>query len=98
MSGIEVVVAVSAIISAFHGGSELLKHIKAKRRKSRQAQQQEFEEKQLQNSLVSGEQEIGFRYAQDIREFGDLIRIGDGKLHLVQSPWLTTNGRLFLQS
>lgn len=77
MSGIEVVAAVSAIISAFHGGSELLKHIKAKRRKSRQAQQ-DFEEKQLQESLVSGEQQIGYRYAQDMREFGDLIRIGDG--------------------
>ncbi|KAH4972860.1 hypothetical protein HBI18_088230 [Parastagonospora nodorum] len=76
MSGIEVVAAVSAIISAFHGGSELLKHIKAKRRKSRQAQQ-DFEEKQLQDSLVSGEQQIGYRYAQDMREFGDLMRIGD---------------------
>ncbi|KAH7401014.1 hypothetical protein DE146DRAFT_755450 [Phaeosphaeria sp. MPI-PUGE-AT-0046c] len=76
MSGIEVVAAVSAIISAFHGGSELLKHIKAKRRKSRQAQQ-EFEEKQLQESLMSGEQQIGFRYAQDMKEFGDLMRVGD---------------------
>jgi hypothetical protein len=82
MSGIEVVAAISAIISAFHGGTELLKHVKAKRRKSRQARQ-EFEEKQLQDSLLSGEQQIGFRYAQDMREFGDLIRIGDGKLHLV---------------
>jgi hypothetical protein len=78
MSGIEVVAAVSAIISAFHGGSELLKHIKAKRRKSRQAQQ-EFEEKQLQDSLVSGE-------PQDMREFGDLMRIGDGKFEVVRSP------------
>jgi hypothetical protein len=83
MSGIEVVAAVSAIISAFHGGSELLKHIKEKRRKSRK---QELEEKQLQDSLVSGEQQIGFRYAQDMREFGDLMRIGDGKLHLARNP------------
>jgi hypothetical protein len=29
--------------------------------------------------LVSGEQQIGFRYAQDMREFGDLMRVGDGK-------------------
>jgi hypothetical protein len=97
MSGIEVVAAVSAIISAFHGGTELLKHVKAKRRKSRQARQ-EFEEKQLQDSLLSGEQQIGFRYAQDMREFGDLIRVGDGKLHLVRSPWLRTNNCLCLQS
>jgi hypothetical protein len=85
MSGIEIVAAVSAIISAFHGGSELLKHIKAKRRKSRQAQQ-ELEEKQLEESLVSGEQQIGFRYAQDMREFGDLMRVGDGLSYIVRSP------------
>lgn len=78
MSGIEVVAAVSAVISAFHGGSELIKHIKAKRRRARQAQQ-EFEEKQLQDSLVSGEQQISTRYEQDIRQFGDLMRVGDGK-------------------
>jgi len=78
MSGLEVVAAVSAVVSAFHGGSELLKHIKAKRRKTRQARQ-EFEEKQLQDSLVSGEQQISHRYDQDMRQFGDLMRIGDGK-------------------
>ncbi|OSS54426.1 hypothetical protein B5807_00549 [Epicoccum nigrum] len=77
MSGVEVVAAVSAVISAFHAGSELLKHIKAKRRKARAAAQQEFEEKQLQDSLVSGEQQIGFRYTQDMREMGDVVRIGD---------------------
>lgn len=53
-----------------------MKHIKAKRRRSRQAQQ-EFEEKQLQESLSSGEQQIGFRYAQDMKDFGDLMRVGD---------------------
>ncbi|KZM24042.1 uncharacterized protein EKO05_0004608 [Ascochyta rabiei] len=77
MSGVEVVAAVSAIVSAFHAGSELLKHIKAKRRKARAQAQQEFEEKQLQDSLVSGEQQIGSRYAQDMREMGDLVRVGD---------------------
>jgi hypothetical protein len=96
MSGLEVVAAVSAIVSAFHGGSELLKHIKEKRRKSRRAQQ-EFEEKQLQDSLISGEQQISFRYAQDMREFGDLIGVGDGKAHLVRSPCYRTNIRSLLQ-
>lgn len=67
------------MVSAFHAGSELLKHIKAKRRKSRAAAQQEFEEKQLQDSLVSGEQQIGFRYTQDMREMGDVVRVGDSK-------------------
>jgi hypothetical protein len=68
------------VVSAFHAGSELLKHIKAKRRKARAAQaQQEFEEKQLQDSLVSGEQQIGFRYTQDVREMGDVVRVGDSK-------------------
>jgi hypothetical protein len=69
---------VSAIISAFHGASDLLKHIK-KRRKARAQAQQDFEEKQLQNSLDSGELQIGLRYTQDIRELGDYVRIGDGK-------------------
>ncbi|KAF2632367.1 hypothetical protein BU25DRAFT_406909 [Macroventuria anomochaeta] len=77
MSGVEVVAAVSAVVSAFHAGSELLKHIKAKRRKARAAAQQEFEEKQLQDSLISGEQQIGFRYTQDMREMGDVVRVGD---------------------
>jgi hypothetical protein len=80
MSGLEVVAAVAAVISAFHGGSELLKAIKAKRRKSREGQQ-EFEVKQLQDSFVSGEQQISLRYEQDRREFGDLMRIGDGMFY-----------------
>jgi hypothetical protein len=92
MSGIEVVAAVSAVVSAFHAGSELLKHIKAKRRKSRQAQQ-EFEEKQLQESLVSGEQQIVVRYAQDMRQFGDLVRVGDGQSLHVRSPCYRTDVR-----
>jgi hypothetical protein len=83
MSGLEVVAAVAAIVSAFHGGSELLKHIKAKRRKSRLGQQ-EFEERQLQDSFVSGEQQISLRYAQDRREFGDIMRIGDGRFYFIQ--------------
>ncbi|KAF1933024.1 uncharacterized protein M421DRAFT_1593 [Didymella exigua CBS 183.55] len=77
MSRVEVVAAVSAVVSAFHAGSELLKHIKAKRRKSRAQAQQDFEEKQLQDSLASGEQQVGYRYTQDVREMGDVVRVGD---------------------
>ncbi|USP73652.1 hypothetical protein yc1106_00926 [Curvularia clavata] len=79
MSGLEVVAAIAAVISAFHGGSELLKHVRKKRsaRKTRSSAQQEWEEAQLQASLVAGEQQIGQHYDRDQRELGDLVRIGD---------------------
>ncbi|KAL5115056.1 hypothetical protein ACEQ8H_007031 [Pleosporales sp. CAS-2024a] len=76
MSGLEVVAVVSAVISAFHGASELLKRVQAKRRRSR-LPQQEFEAQQLHDSLASGEQQIGLRYAQDLRALGHVMRIGD---------------------
>lgn len=79
MSGLEVVAAVSAVVSAFHGGSELLKHIRARRRRNRQARQ-DFEEQQLEDSLESGEQQISRRYDADMKQFGDLMRIGDGNI------------------
>ncbi|EMD58310.1 hypothetical protein GGP41_009707 [Bipolaris sorokiniana] len=79
MSGLEVVAAVAAVVSAFHAGSELLKHVRKKRsaRKARNSAQQEWEEERLQASLVAGEQQIGLHYDQDQRELGDLVRIGD---------------------
>lgn len=76
MSGLEVVAAVAAVVSAFHGGAELLKHIKTKRRQARQARQ-EFEEDQLQSSLETGEKQITQHYDQDMRQYGDLMRVGD---------------------
>ncbi|ENH99451.1 hypothetical protein COCC4DRAFT_153218, partial [Bipolaris maydis ATCC 48331] len=74
-----VVAAVAAVVSAFHAGSELLKHVRKKRsaRKARNSAQQEWEEERLQASLVAGEQQIGLHYDQDQRELGDLVRIGD---------------------
>lgn len=77
----QVVAAVAAVVSAFHGGAELLKLVKKKRqaRKGRDQAQQEFEEEQLQQSLVTGEQQINLRYAQDTRELGEFMRVGDGK-------------------
>lgn len=79
MSGLEVVAAVAAVVSAFHGGAELLSLVKKKRRarKIRDHVQQEFEENQLEFSLVTGEQQIGLRYAQDQRELGAYMRVGD---------------------
>jgi hypothetical protein len=75
-----VVGAVAAVVSAFHGGAELVAHIKKKqrRRSSKGRSQQEFEEKQLQDSLETGETQVGLRYTQDLKELGELIRIGDG--------------------
>ncbi|KAI4655471.1 hypothetical protein J4E93_000183 [Alternaria ventricosa] len=83
MSGLEIVAAVSAVVSAFHGGSELLKLVKQKRRarKARDQGQQEWEEEQLQDSLIAGEQQIALRYKQDQRELGDYVRVGDGKFY-----------------
>ncbi|KAF2473084.1 uncharacterized protein BDR25DRAFT_302100 [Lindgomyces ingoldianus] len=76
MSGLEVVGAVAAVVSAFHGGAELVAHIKKKRRR-RSKSQQEFEEKQLQDSLQTGETTVGQRYVADIKELGEIVRIGD---------------------
>jgi hypothetical protein len=73
----QVVGAVAAVVSAFHGGAELVAHIKKKRRRRSKAQQ-EFEEKQLQDSLQSGQTAVEQRYVADIREMGEIVRIGDG--------------------
>ncbi|KAH7139366.1 hypothetical protein B0J11DRAFT_575280 [Dendryphion nanum] len=79
MSGLEVVSAVAAVISAFHGGAELIAHIKKKhrRRSSKSQTRQEFEEKQLQDSLETGEAQVVQRYATDMKELGEVIRVGD---------------------
>ncbi len=55
-----------------------MKIVKEKRRKTRQSQQ-DFEERQLQESLTLGEQQIGSRYAQDIKDMGDIMVVGDSK-------------------
>jgi hypothetical protein len=75
MSGLEVISAVSAVVSTFHGGAELVAHIKKKykRRKSEQA----YKEKQLQESLQTGEVQVEQRYAADCRELGAYVKKGD---------------------
>ena len=69
------------MVSAFHGGSELFKLVRQKRRsrKARDQAQQNLEENQLQTSLTAGEKQIELRYTEYTRELGDLMRIGDGK-------------------
>lgn len=72
----QVIGAVSAVVSAFHGGAELVAHIKKKykRRKSEQA----YKERQLQESLQTGEVQVEQRYAADCRELGAYVKKGDG--------------------
>ena len=84
---VQVVAAVAAVISAFHGGSELLKVVKEKRRsrKARDLAQQQWEEEQLQTSLITGKQQIDLRYKQDQRELGDYVRVGDGQFEKFES-------------
>ncbi|KAF2115672.1 hypothetical protein BDV96DRAFT_54241 [Lophiotrema nucula] len=78
MSGLEplaVVGAVAAVVSAFHGGAELVAHLKKKHR--RRKSQQQFEEQQLQDSLETGENTVGQRYSTDMKELGEIVRVGD---------------------
>ncbi|KAF2687153.1 hypothetical protein K458DRAFT_415423 [Lentithecium fluviatile CBS 122367] len=79
MSGLEVFAAVAAVVSAFHGGADLVANIKkqARRRSSNSENEDEAERKKLQVSLETGESQIGFRYAADMNKFGDIIRVGD---------------------
>lgn len=73
--------AVAAVVSAFHGGADLVANIKKKnrRRSSNADNDDEAERKKLQVSLETGESQIGFRYAADMNKFGDLVRVGDGQ-------------------
>ncbi|KAF2204990.1 hypothetical protein GQ43DRAFT_437421 [Delitschia confertaspora ATCC 74209] len=75
MSGLEVVGAVAAVVSAFHGGAELVAHIKNKHRKRKS--EQAYQEKQLQESLETGETQVGQRFAADCKELGDIVKMGD---------------------
>ena len=72
--------AVGAVISVFHNGAKLAGLLKTKqrRRSSNRRTQQQFEEKQLRDSLEPGETQIGLRYTHDLREIGELLKIGDG--------------------
>src|SRR4051812_27468967 len=69
-----------AVVSAFHGGAELVAHIKKKhrRRSSKTQTQQDFEEKQLQDSLETGETQVTQRFTSDVKELGEIVRVGDG--------------------
>ncbi|KAF2501508.1 hypothetical protein BU16DRAFT_201395 [Lophium mytilinum] len=71
----QVVGAVAAVVSAFHGGAELVTQIKKKHKKRKG--EQAYKEKQLQESLQSGEVQIETRYGADCREMGEYVKRGD---------------------
>ncbi|KAJ9662571.1 hypothetical protein H2201_006059 [Coniosporium apollinis] len=75
-ANIQVVAAVSAVVSAFHGGYELIKRIKERRRGKKQAAQASKEE-DLQESLQEGERTVQQRFNDDCQELGVLFMTGD---------------------
>jgi hypothetical protein len=76
-STLETAAAVSAVVSAFHGGVDLVQQVR-KRSKKRKGEQA-IKEKLLQESLESGEVQISGRYTQYFEELGTRFRVGDGK-------------------
>lgn len=55
----------------------MVAQIKKKHRKRRG--EQAYKEKQLQESLQSGEVQVEARYAADCRELGEYVKRGDGE-------------------
>ncbi|KAK7533887.1 uncharacterized protein J3D65DRAFT_461484 [Phyllosticta citribraziliensis] len=74
--GLEVSVAVSAVVSAFNNGAGLL-HALRKSRVRRRRGEEGFKEKVLLDSLLSGEKAIDEHYAALCKEFGKPARSGD---------------------
>jgi hypothetical protein len=95
MSGhLETVAAVSAVVSAFHGGADLVKQIRkrSKRRKGEQA----VKEKLLQEALETGEVQISQRYTAHYDELGARFKTGDGKALTILgiiSGWFANRNR-----
>ncbi|KAF2432857.1 hypothetical protein EJ08DRAFT_658846 [Tothia fuscella] len=67
--------AVSAVVSAFHGGVDSVKQIR-KRSKKRKGEQF-IKEKLLQEALESGEAQVSERYTQYFQEIGEQFKSGD---------------------
>ncbi|KAK5007755.1 hypothetical protein LTR28_004878 [Elasticomyces elasticus] len=78
MSGLEVVALVScvaAVVSAFHGGAELIEIIKKKHKKRKN--ERDCQEKILQQSLVQGERQVKDSYDAEYTRFGAAFSVGD---------------------
>ena len=89
MSGLEVVGIVASLVSAFHGGAELVKLYKkrrAKKREKREQHERELQDQVLQNmlhdSLEEGETAIARRFIDEQRAlgaYGQRLRSGDDR-------------------
>ena len=68
------------MISAYHDGTELIQHIKAKRKAKRALQDGsaiDTSTQELEQSLKRGEVVIGSQYDRDFKRFGDSFALGD---------------------
>lgn len=74
--------AVDAVLSAFHDSAELANQFRKKTNRrsayDKKSDQHDSEQKQLYESLETGEQELSQRFASDVRELGALMSVGDG--------------------
>jgi hypothetical protein len=78
MSGhLETGAAVSAVVSAFHAGADIVQQIR--KRSKRKKGEQFVKEKLLQESLETGEKQISERYSAHFAELGLRFKVGDGK-------------------
>jgi len=75
MSGIEVVAAVGAIISAVNGSVNIYRSWQEKRRERKENQQN----KQLEQSLVLSSSAVQSEYDQDFARLGQRFATGDGE-------------------
>ena len=81
MSGIEVIGCVAAVVSAFHGGAELVQIIKERKEKKRRRKEkdleQAFQERMLLQSLVDGATQCNTCSMERHHRFGPLFDRGD---------------------
>ncbi|TKA79249.1 hypothetical protein B0A49_00909 [Cryomyces minteri] len=75
MSELDVVDCIAAVVSAFHGGAELMRALK-KRNKKRKTEQA-YKEKMLQEALMAGETQVKRRYAEEFNQLGVAFSKGD---------------------
>ncbi|KAK4991129.1 hypothetical protein LTR50_002059 [Elasticomyces elasticus] len=78
MSGLEVLAVVScvaAVVSAFHGGAELIETVKKKHKKRKK--ERDCREEILQESLFHGEREVKSSYDTEYTRFGAAFSVGD---------------------
>jgi hypothetical protein len=79
MASLEVGSAVAAVVSAFHGGADLVKQIRKKSKSSKSNVEKAIKEKMLQETLETGEAQISEKYSTHFQELGSRFQTGDGK-------------------